>query len=99
MIKSGSKTGHRFGPFSTIYEMSPSDYRSRYGNQINLWRPSDVHAAFAAAGIKAEMTIVDQPHENFADIDVHPHWKDRYSTEELAIRTALFCEPINGGEP
>ena len=88
----------RLSPFSTIYEMSPSDYRSRYGNHINLWRPSDVRAAFAAAGIEAEMTIVDQPHEKVAGVDVHTHWKDRYCTEELAVRTALFCEPINGGE-
>ena len=88
----------RLSPFSTIYEMSPSDYRSRYGNHINLWRPSDVRAAFAAAGVEAEMTIVDQPHEKVAGVDVHTHWKDRYSTDELAVRTALFCEPINGGE-
>ena len=85
-------------PFSTIYEMPPSDYRSRYGDHINLWRPSDVRAAFAAAGIEAEMAIVDQPLGKVADVDVHTHWKDRYSTEELAVRTALFCEPINGGE-
>ena len=88
----------RLSPFSTIYEMSPSDYRSLYGNHINLWRPSDVRAAFSAAGIEAEMTIVDQPHEKVAGVDVHTHWKDRYCTEELAVRTALFCEPINGGE-
>ena len=85
-------------PFSTIYEMPPSDYRSRYGDHINLWRPSDVRAAFAAAGIEAEMAIVDQPLGKVADVVVHTHWKDRYSTEELAVRTALFCEPINGGE-
>ena len=88
----------RLSPFSTIYEMSPSDYRRRYGNHINLRRPSDLHAAFAAAGIEAEMTIVDQPHEKVAGVDVHAHWKDRYCTEELAVRTALFCEPTNGGE-
>ena len=33
-----------------------------------------------------------------AGVDVHTHWKDRYSNDELAVRTALFCEPINGAE-
>lgn len=88
----------RSSPFSTIYEMPPTDYRSRYGNHINLLRPSDVAAAFVAAGIDAEMTVVDQPEEKLASIDIHSFWQNRYSSDELAVRTALFYEPDNGGD-
>ena len=87
---------NRVSPFATIYEMAPEEYHRLYGAHINLFRPSDVEEFFAAAGIETKMTIIDQPKAMLAKLKLHPYWQGRYTLDELAIRTGIFCEPNCG---
>ncbi|PPR62379.1 MAG: hypothetical protein CFH10_00841 [Alphaproteobacteria bacterium MarineAlpha4_Bin2] len=84
---------NRISPFVTIYEMPPEKYRRLYGAHINLHRPSDIGRFFEEAGIEVEMTIMDRQRVMLTKLELHPYWVGRYQSDELAIRTALFCEP------
>jgi hypothetical protein len=81
---------NRAAPFETIYEMTPEDYRLRYGGHINLLRAPDVGRAFAGAGIDAHMVVVDRPVELAEAVAMHGYWRERYTLDEVSIRTALF---------
>ncbi len=75
-------------PFKHLYDLAPKEHHRRYGRHINLMRPDEVLAAFTAAGFDAKLVPVDvRPDALPADLD--PWWRDRYSPEELAVRTAL----------
>ncbi|MEE2688174.1 MAG: methyltransferase domain-containing protein [Pseudomonadota bacterium] len=88
---------NRASPFETIYEMQPVEYCRLYGAHINLLRPSDVGRCFEAAGIQAEMTTVDRSTKSVEELELNSYWRERYTFNELAIRTALFCEPQRCG--
>ena len=76
-------------PFETIYEMAPADYHARHGRHINLARPSDVAKAFATSGLDVSVTPVDTQPTSLARVTLHPWWRERYSMDELAVRTAI----------
>jgi SAM-dependent methyltransferase len=76
-------------PFETIYEMPPEAYHARFGRHINLGRPPDVARAFAAAGLEVLVIPVDRNEASLAKVALHPWWAERYTREDLAIRTAI----------
>jgi hypothetical protein len=81
---------NRASPFETIYEMSPAEYRVKFGGHINLLRAKDVLELFSGAEIEAKMIVVDQPADNVEMIRLHTYWKEHYEMDDLAVRTALF---------
>lgn len=88
---------NREAPFETIYEMPPEAYHLKYGRHINLLRADDVARAFAAAGLDAEMRVVDRPGPS-SGAPLHAYWSENYGRDVLAIRTALFVGPSREGE-
>ena len=76
-------------PFKHLYDLSPEEHRRRFGAHINLMRPQEVLAAFTANGFKAQLVPVDVRPEAVPEAP-HPWWRDHYSRDQLAIRTALI---------
>lgn len=77
-------------PFKHLYDMAPEEHRRRYGRHINLTRPQEVLAAFTKHGFDARLAPVDVRPEAVPE-DLHAWWADRYTKDELAIRTALIA--------
>jgi SAM-dependent methyltransferase len=76
-------------PFKHLYDIHPDEHRRRYGKHINLMRPREVLAAFAACGFEARLLPVDVRPEAVPET-LHPWWREHYGRQELAIRTALI---------
>lgn len=77
-------------PFKHLYDMTPEQHRARYGAHINFLRPPDILAAFRAAGFEATLLPVDIRPDAVPAADLSPWWRDKYTPEDLAIRTALI---------
>lgn len=86
---------NRRSPFATIYEMTPDEYQIRYGRHINLLRASEVEGLFSQLNFEYRMVIADQPFDRLAEVPLHEYWRDKFTTEDLATRTALFVEGEN----
>jgi hypothetical protein len=80
------------GPFDGLYDAPPETYVARRGRAINLARPRDVVAAFAAHGMALE-TLVRRRGALPAGKKPDAWWTGRYAADELVTHTALFAAP------
>ena len=76
-------------PFDEMYETKPEEYSARYGGHINLMRPSDILAAFEAAGFLARFEPLDVREDALPEA-IASWWTERYGRDELAVRTGLL---------
>jgi hypothetical protein len=80
-------------PFHRIYMSSPEDYFKRYGRLLNLLRPPDMMELFKINGIDAKLV----PYYNFDEMyseSIHPWWKEKYSLQDLFLKTAFIINKI-----
>jgi hypothetical protein len=82
----------RARPFHGLYQMPLPGYLKQWGGHINGLRASDIEQMFATRDVAARVVPLDVRAESLPD-DVHPWWLERYTREELAVRTALVVTP------
>jgi SAM-dependent methyltransferase len=76
-------------PFEGLFSMHPDEYLKRHDNAINLLRGPDILREMQAIGFEVAMT----PYYSFPEFfegDIHPYWSEKYSPEELFLKTAIF---------
>jgi hypothetical protein len=79
-------------PFHGLYQMPLPAYLKQWGGHINGYRASDLGQMFKTQDVAVQVVPLDVPAESLPD-DVHPWWLERYTREELAVRTALVVTP------
>jgi len=77
-------------PFDMMYTLPPEAFIARYGNLINLLRPSEVLATFRDAGFSARFVPVSMGYDALDTLKIDPYWQNRFSRDELATRTGLL---------
>ena len=80
-------------PFSGMYSQEPEAYFHKYGQAINLTRPSEMLQMFRQAGYETNLVPYYQSRENYEE-QMIPYWRDRYSDEELFLKAALIAGPL-----
>ncbi len=77
-------------PFRHLYDLTPDQHRARYGPHINFLRAPDMLEAFRSAGYAATLLPLDVLPEAVSAANISAWWRERYSLDDLMIRTALI---------
>ncbi|MBI2069091.1 MAG: methyltransferase domain-containing protein [Elusimicrobia bacterium] len=78
-------------PFDGIYSATPDEYFKRHGRHINLHRAPDMLRLFRQAGFFAEAVPYYHYREFYSGV-INPYWSQRYSQDELFLKTAIICD-------
>jgi len=92
LVDFGNHRGTR-NPFSGIYSVEPEIYLEKFGGEINLARAPDVERAFREVGFEFALVPYYEFRE-FYDEPINTFWRERYSDEELFLKTGLIVGPV-----
>jgi SAM-dependent methyltransferase len=82
-------------PFDDLYSEHPDVYLKKHDDAINLLRAPDILSAMKNAGFDVEIsTYTSYPEFYKGSLDTY--WSDRYSEEELFLRTAIYHNTVPG---
>ena len=76
-------------PFHHLYEMSLSDFKKQWANNINGLRVNDMVKLFHEVGLKLRAIPLDV-NENLVPKNMHQSWINNYDIKDLSVRTALI---------
>jgi len=84
-------------PFDDMYDSGPDEYLKRHKDSINLLRSPEILRAMKTAGFDAAVSPYGSSPEFFSGT-IHRHWSDRYTEDELFLKTAIFHNNETGNE-
>jgi len=76
-------------PFIQLYEMPYADFGRKWNYNVNGLRVPDILSIFQKSGIPVAYYPLDI-RKDLLPSHIHSDWIDKYDTDVLAVRTALF---------
>ncbi len=94
LVDFGNHQGTK-SPFEGLYTVTPEERFAKNGRLVNLARGKDVLRIFKEAGFEAVLVPYCPFPEYYNETPIS-YWTERYTAEELFLKTALIAGPVSG---